>query len=81
MAVAQVSLVSAFKAAPAAKAARNTRRTTAVKAVANKAGVVRAEVARKAAPVAMAVGECHSLQIAAARRTRKNERTRAIASH
>lgn len=57
MAVAQVSLVSAVKAAPAAKAARNTRRTTAVKVVANKAGVARAEVARKAAPVALSVGE------------------------
>ena len=56
MAVAQVSLISAVKATPAAKAARTTRRTV-VKAVANKAGVARAEVARKAAPVALSVGE------------------------
>lgn len=59
MAYAQVSLVSAVKAAPTAKVSRNTRRnTTAVKVVANKAGAARVEVARKAAPVALSVGEC-----------------------
>lgn len=73
MAVAQVSLVSAVKATPAAKAARSdTRRSTAVKVVANKAGVARVEVARKAAPVALSVGELSR----APHTRRRDERTK-----
>jgi hypothetical protein len=55
MAVAQVSLVSAVKAAPVRASAGARRSARAVNVVA-KAGVERFEVAKKAAPVALAVG-------------------------
>lgn len=55
MAVAQVSLVSAVKAAPVRASAVSRRSARAVNVVA-KAGVERFEVAKKAAPVALAVG-------------------------
>ena len=55
MAVAQVSLVAAVKAAPGRASAVSRRSARAVNVVA-KAGVERFEVAKKAAPVALAVG-------------------------
>lgn len=55
MAVAQVSLVSAVKATPVRASAGARRSARAVNVVA-KAGVERFEVAKKAAPVALAVG-------------------------
>jgi hypothetical protein len=55
MAVAQVSLVSAVKAVPVRARAGARRSARAVNVVA-KAGVSRVEVAKKAAPVALAVG-------------------------
>jgi|TARA_B110000967_G_scaffold133405_1_gene136164 hypothetical protein len=58
MAVAQVSLISAVKAAPVRANAGARRSTRAVHVVAKAGGVQRVSVAKKAAPVALAVGTC-----------------------
>jgi len=64
MALAQLSLFSAVKATPATRATRAVRRTAAVRVVASAAPSAgrRAELARKAAPVALSVGEFRAIR-------------------